>query len=94
MENPNLYSSKAMLEKREKFFASVDMSIKMKKSVKQHKLKKVENHANRVTKGKIIDGRLYKKVLQNAGQKVKASKRGDNIAATDSCSGSKHKKQR
>ena len=94
MENPNLYSSKAMLEKREKFFASVDMSLKMKKSVKQPKSKKVENHANRVTKGKIIDGRLYKKVLQNAGQKVKASKRGDNIAATNSCSGSKHKKQR
>nr|GEX15990.1 chromodomain-helicase-DNA-binding protein 3-like isoform X4 [Tanacetum cinerariifolium] len=94
MENPNLYSSKALLEKREKLFASVDMSVKKKKSLKQLKFKEVEDHANRVTKGKISNGRLYKKVLQNAGQKLKASKRVDDIAAMDSCSGSKHKKQR
>ncbi|GJT94868.1 chromodomain-helicase-DNA-binding protein 3 isoform X2 [Tanacetum coccineum] len=94
MENPNLYSSKALLEKREKLFASVDMSVKKKKSLKQLKFKEVEDHANRVTKGKISNGRLYKKVLQNAGQKLKASKRVDEIAAMDSCLGSKHKKQR
>ncbi|GJZ58679.1 hypothetical protein Tco_0614495 [Tanacetum coccineum] len=65
------------------------MNVKMKKIVKQLKLKEVEDHANRVTKKEDIKCTS----VHNARQKVKASKGVDNMAAKDSCLGSKRKKQ-
>nr|GEW81404.1 hypothetical protein [Tanacetum cinerariifolium] len=74
---------------RKAFCMSVS-TVNMKKSLKQLKLKEVEDHANRVTKREDIKCTS----IHNARQKVKASKRVDNMAAKDSCVGFKHKKQR
>lgn len=99
MAKGNLFSRLSMSEKRERLMALVDTKLNMKNRKKkeyeeQSKLEKEENTSNEKIKCMKLHAPKYKKMFPNAGQKVKMLDQVNDINAKESCSGSKHKKQR